>query len=366
MMNSRVNLIAFAAMALCLSSARAQDPAATENAPAGQAAGDHANRSALAERTLREARPAKKSTTAQAKILVEQEAMQGVDHGAMDHGSMPGMEQGGKSGTVQGSGKAGDMGNINHGDGGMYPGSMSMQGGSPPPDARDPHAYSGGYDFGPIPRPRMGDEDKFGSLLMDRLESVRTRGNSSTAYDLQVWFGRDYDRVVLKGEGDIDGGKFRDAHTDLLWGHAVAAYWDTQLGARYDSGVGPGRSWLAFCVQGLAPYWFNVEAAGYIGAQGRTTFRLRAEYDLLFTQRLILTPRIETNLYGKRDAGLALGSGLSDLSAGVRLRYEIRREFAPYIGIERFGKFGATADYARVAGKDAKETRLVAGVRFWY
>jgi copper resistance protein B len=152
----------------------------------------------------------------------------------------------------------------------------------------------------------------------------------------------------------------------LLWGHAVAAYWDTQLGVRYDSGVGTDRKWLAFGVQGLAPYWFEVEATAYAGEQGRTAFRLEAEYELLLTQKLILQPRIEANFYGKRDVARELGSGLSDLAAGVRLRYEIRREFAPYIGIERADKFGATADFARAAGHDTQETRIVAGLCFWF
>ena len=146
----------------------------------------------------------------------------------------------------------------------------------------------------------------------------------------------------------------------------MAAYWDTQLGVRHDGGEGPSRSWLAFGVQGLAPYWFEVDAAVYVGDAGRTALRLEAEYELLLTQKLILQPRVEANLYGKRDAERGLGAGLSDLTAGVRLRYEIRREFAPYVGIEWAGKFGRTADYAQAAGEDAKETRFVAGLRFWY
>ena len=135
---------------------------------------------------------------------------------------------------------------------------------------------------------------------------------------------------------------------------------------RYDSGVGPDRKWLAFGVQGLAPYWFEVDATVYAGEQGRSAFRLEAEYELLLTQKLILQPRIETNFYGRRDAARELGSGLSDLAAGVRLRYEIRRELAPYVGIERSGKFGETADFARAAGHDSQETRVVAGLRFWF
>lgn len=246
---------------------------------------------------------------------------------------------------------------------GMDMGSMSMQGGSPPPDARDPHAYSGGYTRGPL---QLGDEHRYGALLVDRLEGANGRDNSSTAYDLLAWYGTTYDRVVLKAEGDIDAGELQDARTELLWGHAVATFWDTQLGVRYDSGTGPDRGWLAFGVQGLAPYWFEVDATAYVGEQGRTALRLAGEYELLLTQKLILQPRLEANVYGKRDAGREIGSGLSDLALGLRLRYEIRREFAPYIGIERVAMFGETADFARAAGVDTRETRWVAGLRFWF
>lgn len=256
-----------------------------------------------------------------------------------------------------------DMSNMDQG-GGMDHG--SMQGGSAPSDARDPHAYSEGYDFGPIPQAHMGGEHYLHSLRVDRLERVRTRDNSSTEYDLQAWLGRDYDRAVLKAEGDVDDGKLQEAHTELLWGHAVAPYWDTQLGVRYDGGQEPSRAWLAFGVQGLAPYWFEVDAAAYVGEGGHSALRLDAEYELLFTQRLILQPRVEANIYGKRDAERELGSGLSDLTAGVRLRYEIRREFAPYVGIEWSGKFGGTADFARADGESTEETRVVAGLRFWF
>jgi copper resistance protein B len=262
-----------------------------------------------------------------------EEAMPDMDHGTMDHGAL---------------------------------GYGPMQGGTAPPDARDPHAYSGGYDFGPLPRPRMGDEENFGSLLFDRLERVYSRGNSSTAYELQARFGRDYDRAVLKAEGDIDGGKLHDARTELLWGHALATFWDTQLGVRHDSGTDPSRTWLALGIQGLAPYWFEMDATAYVGTQGRTAFRFAAEYELLLTQQLVLQPRMEANIHGRQDASRGLGSGLSDLVLGVRMRYEIRREFAPYIGVEHAARFGGTADFARAAGEDVNVTRLVAGVRFWY
>lgn len=249
---------------------------------------------------------------------------------------------------------------------GMNGGAGMSQGGSPPLDARDPNAYSDGRDFGSIPRPRLGDEQNFASLLVDRLESVHTSDGNSAAYDLQGWFGRDYDKLVLKAEGDVDGGKLQESRTELLWGHAFATYWDAQLGVRHDSGVGPDRNWLAFGVQGLAPYWFEVDATGYVGEDGRSALRLAAEYELLFTQRLILQPRLEANVYGKRDEESGLGDGLSDALAGLRLRYEIRRQFAPYIGVEWHRLYGNTADLARAEDEPTDETRWVAGIRAWF
>jgi len=241
----------------------------------------------------------------------------------------------------------------------------TMQGGSPPPDARDPHAYSGGQDFGPL-RLELADTRGLASLRVENLEVLRTDGDTAVAYDLEGWYGRTYDRAVLKAEGDIDGGDIAEARTELLWGRALAPFWDTQLGVRYDSGEGPNREWLAFGVEGLAPYWFEIEATAYLGESGRSALRFDASYDLLLTQKLILQPRIEVNVYGKRDAERGLGSGLSDVSAALRIRYEIRRELAPYFGIEWVRTYGETEDFARAAGEDPNDTRLVAGLRFWF
>ena len=258
-----------------------------------------------------------------------------TDHSKMDHSSPPGADPGDASKAAQ-------------------------------PDARDPHAYSDGYDFGEMSPLRLGDQHNFGSFLAHRLESVVTDDEPSATYDLQAWFGRDYNRAVFKAEGHVDDGKLEDAETELLWGHALAAYWDTQLGVRYDSGEGPDRTWLAFGVQGLAPYWFEVDATGYVGDGGRTAFNLEAEYELLLTQKLILELRGEVGLYGRSDVERGIGSGLSEATAGLRLRYEIRREFAPYLGVERAHKFGETEDLARAAGEDPRATRFVAGLRFWF
>ena len=317
-------------------------------------------------------------------------SMQAMDHGGMHPEAIPGMSGShpgmkpdtpgpSPSGAMQGmdhdspSAPQKGMGGMNQGSGTMDQGDMNMQGGSAPLDARDPHAYSGGYtlDAGPYAlsgphRLRLSDEHSFGTLQVDRLERVYTRDNNATTYDAQASFGRDYERLVLKAEGEAIRGKLQEAQTEVLWRHAVAAYWDTQLGVRYDSGVGPNRGWLAFGIQGLAPYWFEIDASAYVGNNGRTALSLEAEYELLLTQRLILQPRIEFNVYGRRDQARDIGSGLSDVTAGLRLRYEFTRQFAPYVGVERASKFGESADFARAAGEKRPETRWVAGVRFWF
>ena len=255
----------------------------------------------------------------------------------------------------------------------MDHGDMQMQGGSAPADARDPHAYSGGFTLQSVPyalegtpRLRLADEMPFGSVLFDNLEAVRSGGNNSGAYDVLARFGRDYNKLVLKAEGEVASGKLQDARTEALWSHAISTFWDTQLGVRHDSGVGPNRTWLAFGVQGLAPYWFEVDAAAYVGSGGRTALRLGAEYELLVTQRLIVQPRIEANFYGKSDATRGIGKGFSDLTTGVRVRYEFSRQFAPYVGVEWANQFGETADLRRAAGEPTRSTRYVAGVRFWF
>jgi copper resistance protein B len=268
---------------------------------------------------------------------------QGVDHASMDHGN-------GAPDLSSHSLKESDSG-----------------------ASRDPHAYSGGYtlESGPyvLPGPRrlrLADEHSFGSLLAERLERVDTDDGNATAYDMQAWFGRDFNRLVVKAEGDYAKGRLQDGRTEALWSHAISSYWDTQIGVRYDNGIGPDRGWLAFGIQGLAPYWFDVEATGYVGESGRTALRLSALYDMLLTQRLILQPRAELNIYGKNDEDREIGSGLSDAEFGIRLRYEISRQFAPYIGVEWAGKFGETADIARAANEDRNETRLVLGFRAWF
>jgi copper resistance protein B len=256
----------------------------------------------------------------------------------------------------------------------MDHGSMQMQGGSPPEDARDPNAYSEGFERGTgehvppgVTRLELGDQHAFGNLRVNRLERVWTRrGSNLTSYDLQGRFGRDFDYLVVKAEGEVAKGKLHDSRTEFLWAHAVAGYWDTQLGVRLDKGTGRSREWLAAGIQGLAPYWFDLSATAYLGNGGRTALRLDGEYDWRLTQKLILKPRTEWTFYGKDDRENGRGKGLSTATAGVRLRYEITRQIAPYVGVEWQKSFGRTSDFVRASGGRDSQTRWVAGLSFWF
>lgn len=242
----------------------------------------------------------------------------------------------------------------------------SMQGGNAPADARSPD-YSDGYAYGAMTGMDMGDDARHGMLLLDQLEVAHSRnGGNAAVIDGEAWHGGDLDKLWLKFEGEHAGDRWQDLRTEALWDHAVATYWSTQLGARHDFGEGPGRTWAAFGMQGLAPYWFETEATFYVGQSGRTAARVQVEYDELLTQRLILQPRIEVNLYGKDDPQRGIGSGLSDAAVSVRLRYEIRREFAPYVGVVWRQQFGSTAGFARARGEHTDDLQFVAGFRIWF
>ncbi|MHB8446809.1 MAG: copper resistance protein B [Rudaea sp.] len=242
---------------------------------------------------------------------------------------------------------------------------MQMQGGKTPSNARSPD-YSDGVGHGDMTGMDMLDDAALGILLVDRLEYVDDRDANGAALEAQAWYGSDANKLWLKVEGEHSGGRLQDLRSEALWAHPIDIYWNTQLGLRHDFGVGPDRTWAAFGVQGLAPYWFDVDAAFYVGPSGRTALRFESEYELLLTQRLILQPRFEINFYGRDDSWRDIGSGLSDAELGLRLRYEFTRQFAPYVGVEAARKFGKTATFARDAGESAFDPRLVAGFRIWF
>jgi copper resistance protein B len=242
-----------------------------------------------------------------------------------------------------------------------------------PSDARDAHAYSGGYQRGSglyamaqgHENLHMADSHRFGAIVIDQLE--RASGDEdATVYDMQAWLRQGVQRITLKAEGDFENAALEESSTELLWSKAFTAYWDTQLGVRHETGATPDQSWLALGMQGLAPYWFEIDATAYLGSGGQTSLRLDAEYELLLTQQLILQPAAELNLYGKSDTERGVGSGLSDVTLGVRLRYEFTRQFAPYVGVEWTEKYGDSKKFTRAVDEKSSDTRWVAGVRFWF
>ncbi|HZX81547.1 MAG TPA: copper resistance protein B [Lysobacter sp.] len=200
-------------------------------------------------------------------------------------------------------------------------------------------------------------------LRIDRLETDDADG---LATEVTGWYGGDIHRAWLRADAHGADGELEDGRVELLYGRLVTPWWDVVGGMRQDIGHGPSRTWAAIGVQGLAPYKFEVRATAYLGDGGRTAARVEAEYDTLLTHRWVLQWRAEAEAFGRTDAALHRGRGLSTAEAGARLRYEVTRGFAPYIGVEVERAFGGTADYRREDGEAVRDTRVVAGLRLWF
>ena len=242
----------------------------------------------------------------------------------------------------------------------------SMQGTQAPRDARNPHAYSGGYEYSGMPGLETSDEIVFGWLSGDELEFVSGNEGDGFAWNVQANYGNDRSKLWLRSQGlKVPGELDPTTSGEILWWRPYSAFWGTQLGIRQDFGSG-AHTYLAFGLEGLAPYWFIVEATGYIGDDGRLAARFKVSYDLRLTNRLILTPNLEANAYSKAEEERNLGSGLGNLEWGLRLRYEVHRKFAPYAGYVWERSFAGTADRRRAEGEPVDEYRFVAGFRIWF
>jgi copper resistance protein B len=221
------------------------------------------------------------------------------------------------------------------------------------------------------PRLRMG-QHVYSLLLFDQLEYRGNDGPDTFTWDAQGWIGGDGNKIWFKTEGAQELNSDRDGETEvqLLYSRLVSSFWDFQVGLRYDQLYGPGSDpWRLFTVlgfEGLAPYWFDVEPALFISEDGDVSARLTGTYDLLLTQRLIAQPRFELNVAAQEVEEFGIGEGVNDIELGLRLRYEIWREFAPYIGVSWLRQVGDTADIARREGEVVDNLTFVVGIRLWF
>lgn len=215
----------------------------------------------------------------------------------------------------------------------------------------------------------MEDDPLLFKLMVDKLEMRTADGSNPIEWDADGWFGKDLDKFWFKTEGEYRDEKIEKAEFQALYSRAIDPNWDLQIGARKDTYQEPGkpdRNWLALGFKGLAPYYFDIDTALFLGEDGRTSLRFKTEYEILLTQKLVLVPELEMDFFGKNDPATKTGSGLSETELGLRLRYEIKREFAPYIGVNWSKQWGKTADYSKEEGEDYDDVQLVVGVSFWF
>ncbi len=214
------------------------------------------------------------------------------------------------------------------------------------------------------------DRTRYLFLFADNLEQANGLAGSPIRLEGDAWYGGSYNRLWMKVDGDVGtSGKSGELETQALFSHLVSSYWDIQAGVRVDQAWGDERrtrTHLAVGLQGLAPYWFEVETALFVSTAGDVSASLQVSYDLLFTQRLVLEPEVELNASFQAVPAWGTASGFTDTELGLRLRYEVRREFAPYLGYVWQRNLGGTADLLRASGDPWHRRSLVAGVRMWY
>ncbi|MBW4045797.1 MAG: copper resistance protein B [Acidobacteria bacterium] len=216
--------------------------------------------------------------------------------------------------------------------------------------------------------PPVMDNQIFTHVLLDQFEGRTNGPDNKLRWDGEAWMGKDMNKLWLKSEGFSTSSTVSDGDHEALYDRPIPRmrYFDAQAGVRVDLDSGPKRAWAAVGIEGLAPYFFQFAPTLYIRDGGNVAGRLTGSYDLLLTQRWIVQPEAELNFYNKDDPARRIGSGLSDLDTGVRLRYEITRKFAPYIGFAYNGKYGNTASYARQAGETTISPSFIFGLRLWY
>ncbi len=210
--------------------------------------------------------------------------------------------------------------------------------------------------------------ENFLYLQGDRLEYVSGDGDPHFLWDAQGWYGGDLHKFWFKTEGEIKthDGEVEEIEVQALYSRAVLPFFDLQVGVRHDFEPGPERTYGVIGLKGLTPYMFEIDAAAFVSNKGDISARVELEYDLLLTQRLIAQPRAELSFALQDVPELGVGSGLSSANLGLRVRYEIAREFAPYIGVSWSRATGQTEDFVRADGGSPSAVSAVAGIKVWF
>ncbi|KQZ57893.1 copper resistance protein CopB [Lysobacter sp. Root559] len=287
----------------------------------------------------------------------------GMDHSKMDHAAMGHDAEPKDSGEHEGM----DHSKMDHAAMGHAPAASETPLEPIPREPIPPITDADRAAAFPPLRKHMEHAREFNSyVLFDRLEAGDADHGRGEAWEATAWFGSDLNRLWLRSEGEREGGVTESANLEALYGRSITPWWDVVVGAKHDFKPGRSQDWFAVGLQGLSPYKFEVQATAYVGASGRVAANFEAEYDVLLTNRLILQPLVELEFNGSQDRQRGVGSGLSTLEAGLRLRYEFSRRFAPYVGVVHERAFGNTADLRRDEGESTQDTRVVAGVRVWF
>ena len=232
------------------------------------------------------------------------------------------------------------------------------------PAAAADHGMATVSETAPFGAP-VDDEHVWYHVLLDQFEG-RAGADTAFHWEGEAWAGTDTNRVWFKSEGTVNRqGGAEEGRYEMLYDRPITSFFDIQGGIRTDADSNAGRTWAALGVEGLAPLSLHVAATGYASSEGHFAGRVEGSYELLLTQRLILQPQMEMSFYSKADPRRAIGAGLSSGDTGLRLRYEITRKCAPYVGVAYEQRFGATAAIARAAGDPTASLRFTFGVRTW-
>ena len=336
----------------------AKKPAAKK--PAAKKSG--ARKAAAKTATAKKTTPSKRPAPAQADPMPghDMSSMPGMEKSAgHDMSSMPGMEM--------------PAGHDRAGRANMPPAGTDLPAGNAPPPAI-PSDHAADTIYG-APTMAMGRHhlaehhggQKFSQIMVNLAEAQFRNGRDGFEWNGEAWYGGDINRLWIKSEGDGNFGQsIERAEVQALYSHAIGPYFNVQGGLRYDFKPNPSRVYATVGLEGLAPGFFEVDGALFLSNKGELLARAEAYYDQRITQRLILQPRAELNFAAQSTRETGAGAGLSDAEIGLRLRYDIRREFAPYIGVQYRRAFGNTRKYLREAGEDAGGFSLITGVHFWF